>query len=283
MSGDAQYEDIVYEVTDPVALVRIDRPEVMNAFRGATLRELRDAFTRAERDPRVVGIVLTATGDRAFSSGLDAAILVESVGAPDAASAALEGWAGSFPGDPALAEYQRTFTWPMAIRKPVIAAVNGVCAGGGLMLALGCDLRFAAEHAWFTTVFAKRGLVAEHGISWLLPRLIGTSRALDLLWSARRVEAAEALGLGLVDRVVPADELETTSCEYIEMLARTVSPHSLMMSKRLVYRHLMAGIGEAVDEADAEMEVALARPDAVEGAHAFFERRDPRFDRLTFD
>jgi enoyl-CoA hydratase/carnithine racemase len=277
------YEDVEYEMTDPVAVVRISRPEVLNALRGTTMRELREAFRRAERDPRVVGIVLTGAGDRAFSSGLDAAILANSVGEDSpGVGAALDGWVGEYPGDTRLADYQRAMTWPIAVRKPVLAAVNGVCAGGGLLLALGCDLRFAAEHASFTTLFAKRGLVAEHGVTWLLPRLVGSSRALDLLWSARRVDAAEALTLGLVDRVVPAAQLEEACRGYVELLARTASPSSLMVTKRLVYRHLMAEIGSAIDDADAEMRMALARPDAVEGAMAFLERREPVFERLEF-
>ncbi|MBL7497401.1 enoyl-CoA hydratase/isomerase family protein [Frankia sp. CNm7] len=274
------FEDVRLDIDDPVAVVTIDRPASMNAFRGQTLRELREAFSLAERDQRVVGIVLTGAGDRAFSAGLDVAVLHAQVSGDGAAKPADDGFGGPFPGSPAMADMQRMLTWPLAIRKPVIAAVNGVCAGGAFLLAAACDLRFAADTARFTTVYSRRGLIAEQGVSWLLPRLVGPAHALDLLWSSRAVPAQEALAIGLAQRVVPPDRLLDECRAYIAELARVASPHSMMVSKQLVYQHLQRALGDAVDQTDALMRDALTRADPIEGAVSFLERRDPRFDRL---
>jgi len=276
----SEQEEVVLEIDDPVAVIRINRPEAMNSFHGGTLADLRRAFAAAEADPAVVGIVLTGTGERAFSAGLDAATLVDTFAGkmPDAS-----GWSYDYPGDPDLSGLQHPFTYPMAVRKPVIAAVNGACAGGAIVLALACDLRFADARASFTTAFVKRGLTAEHGVSWLLPRVVGPSRALDLIWSSRRVDADEAYRIGLVDRVVPDGECVAAARSYIEGLAATCSPGAMMAAKRLVYRHLAESLDTAVAEADAAMLEALAAPDAVEGAMSFMERRPPAFERLSFD
>ncbi|MBL7492565.1 enoyl-CoA hydratase/isomerase family protein [Frankia sp. AgB1.9] len=283
MTAASAFEDVRLEIEDPVAVVTIDRPGSMNAFRGQTLRELREAFSLAEQDRRVVGIVLTGAGDRAFSAGLDVSVLQAQVsGGPDAARRPADegGWGGPFPGSPAMADMARMLTWPLAIRKPVIAAVNGVCAGGAFLLAAACDLRFAADTAGFTTVYSRRGLIAEQGVSWLLPRLIGPAHALDLLWTSRVVPAREALAIGLAQRVVPPEGLLDECRAYIAQLARVASPFSMMASKQLVYQHLQQALAEAVDQADALMHESFERADPVEGALSFFERRDPKFQRL---
>lgn len=162
------YDDIVYEVTDPVATIRLNRPEALNAFTHHTLGEIRNAVDRAVADRAVVGIIITGTG-RAFSAGLDMASLTATTGSSTKPAPAPE---DQLPG---------IFSYLLEVPKPVIAALNGVAAGGGLVLALMSDLRIAARDAQLTTVFLKRGLIAEHGTSWLLPRLVGVSRALDLL------------------------------------------------------------------------------------------------------
>jgi enoyl-CoA hydratase/carnithine racemase len=163
----------------------------------------------------------------------------------------------------------------------VIAAVNGVAAGGGFVLAMMCDLRFMAQEAYVTTIFSRRGLIAEHGTSWLLPRMIGLNRALDLLWSSRRVDAAEAYRLGLADRVAPADGLLAEVEAYVADLAATVSPRALAVMKRQVHRHLEVAFDEAARDSDALMAAALRFPDAAEGAASFVERRPPRFAAWT--
>ena len=269
----SDHHDIVVEVDDPVAVIRLDRPDKLNAFTRRTLAELRGAVDAAAANPTVVGIVITGNG-RGFCAGLDAATLAESAAQ---GAAAREAWA-STAGDGE--ELPGLFTYLLAIPKPVIAAVNGVAAGGGVVLAAMCDLRFASTAASFTTVFLKRGLIAEHGTTWTLPRLMGPGRALDLLWSSRRIDAAEALSLGLVERVCPPDQLLAAARAYVADLAASASPAAIADTKRLVYRHLGVGYAEALREADVVQWQALGRLDAAEGAQALLDRRAPRFRRL---
>ena len=261
---------VAYEVSGPLAVVRLDRPDQLNAFTFAMVGELREAVERAEADDRVLAVAITGTG-RAFSAGLDTADLARSTeGARPPARAAV---------DPD--EVPALFSHLLRVTKPVIAAVNGVAAGGGFVLAMMCDLRFAAESAWFTTVFSRRGLIAEHGTSWLLPRMIGLNRALDLLWSSRRVSAEEAGRIGFVDRVVPDHELIGAVRAYVDELAATVSPRSLAVMKAQLYQDLSKPFAVACHDADERMRLALAHPDAKEGVASFVERRPPRFAAWT--
>ncbi len=269
------------EVTDhvsstiepPVAIVRMERAGQLNALTYPMLAAIRRAIDAAVRDPAVVGIVVTGSG-RGFSAGLDMAALAASAASGDASAGA----AGVVEGAPQRGELPALFSYILDVPKPVVAAVNGVAAGGGFVLAMMCDLRFAAARgASFTTVFGKRGLVAEHGTSWLLPRLVGTSRALDLLWSSRRIDADEALRIGLVDRVVPDDELVAAACDYVRGLAESVAPRSLALMKQQVLRGWSQPIDVALREVDADMQASLGHPDASEGVAAFLERRPPQF------
>jgi enoyl-CoA hydratase/carnithine racemase len=146
-----------------------------------------------------------------------------------------------------------------------------------------CDLRFMSDAGTLTTAFAQRGLVAEHGTSWLLPRLLGTSRALDVLWRGRPIASDEADELGLVDRVLPADALLDAAGDYIRELAATASPTSLMLIKRQVYRDLMRSLGPAMATTDRLIEASMSWPDLREGIAAFVEKRPPRFQRIKGD
>jgi enoyl-CoA hydratase/carnithine racemase len=261
--------NVITEIEDPVAIVRLNRPEKLNAFTFAMIEEIRSAVHRAAADDRVVGIVITGNG-RAFSAGLDAGDLRRSTqeGSPPPAT------------PPAPDELPALFSYILRISKPVIAAVNGVTAGGGFVLAMMCDLRFASENASFTTVFSKRGLIAEHGTSWLLPRIVGLSRALDLLWSSRRIDAVEALRIGLVDRVVaPPDRLIDEARGYVRDLAANISPRSIAVMKAQVYRHLSEAMAPAIHDADRLTQESLEHPDATEGAESLLEKRAPRFQR----
>lgn len=174
----SDYTDIEFEIADPVAIIRLNRPEKLNAFTHHTLAEIRSAVEVAANDTRVVGIIITGNG-RGFCSGLDSQALLEVTSRKEPAAAT--------PAD--SDELPGIFSYLLEVPKPVIAAVNGVAAGGGLILALMSDLRIASRDANFITVFLKRGLISEHGSSWLLPRLVGTSRALDLLWMSDRIDA----------------------------------------------------------------------------------------------
>jgi enoyl-CoA hydratase/carnithine racemase len=178
-----------------IGLIRLNRPAALNAFTAEMVADIRSAAKEAEADPEVIAIVITGTG-KAFCAGFDGTSLTQVMNDPS-----------SEPVTTLADETPALFSFLQQISKPVIAAVNGVAAGGGFVLAMMSDLRFASTSASFTTVFARRGLIAECGLGWLLPRIVGTSRALDLLLSARRVDAQEAYRMGLVDRAVPDEQL----------------------------------------------------------------------------
>ncbi|MEJ7585101.1 MAG: enoyl-CoA hydratase-related protein, partial [Acidimicrobiales bacterium] len=164
--------------------------------------------------------------------------------------------------------------------KPVVAAINGAVAGMAVPLVLACDLRFMATDAILTTAFAHRGLIAEWGISWLLPRLVGPAAALDLLYSARKVDGAECAALGLVNRALPVDDVLPHAVRYVEELARMSSPTSMAVMKRQVYQQLHAGLGPAEREAIKLMLESFNRPDFAEGVGSFQQRRPPHFPRM---
>lgn len=263
------FTDIHYEVRGSAAIITLNRPETLNALTYHTLREIRTAVDQSVNNPDIVGIVFTGSG-RGFCSGLDAQVLanVTSGGETASSSARRE---DDLPG---------LFSYLLEVPKPVITALNDIAAGGGLILALMSDLRFASTDAAVTTVFLKRGLIAEHGSSWILPRLVGTGRALDLLWASDKISAKEALDLGLVDRISEPDSLISDAVAYVEKLASTSAPAAMAATKKLVYAHLGVGFREALIEADQVQNEFVARPDAKEGAMALLEKRAPRFERL---
>jgi enoyl-CoA hydratase/carnithine racemase len=168
----------------------------------------------------------------------------------------------------------------MSIRKPIIAAINGPIAGMAIPIALACDLRFASDRAIFTTAFSRRGLVAEWGIGWLLSQLMGPAHALDILFSARRFDAAEAERIGLINRVLPHDELLPFVRDYVKELAENCSPISMAIMKRQLYQHLAGRLGPAEKEAVQLMLESFERPDQREGVMSFLEKRPPRFERI---
>ena len=260
-------DEILFEVDDPVATITLNRPETLNALTLPMLAAFREAVEGAARDPKVVGIVITGAG-RGFCSGLDASVLQATT---------TTGSSSRPPSD----DVPGMFTWLLSIPKPVICAVNGVAAGGGFVLTVMSDLRIASTAGSFTTIFSKRGLVAEHGTTWIVPRLIGTGAALDLLWSSRKIDAAEAHRLGLVQQVVEPDELVGAARRYIVDLAENVSPASLADTKRLVYEGYGVTYPDALDTIDGVQYAALDRVDAKEGAAALIEKRPPNFPRYA--
>jgi len=273
------YQEILYEVEDPIATLTLNRPAVLNAWTDRMGAEVRHAFARAEADARVVAIVLTGAG-RGFCSGADLKKL-QGISAGEGLGIEIPPELEADPGDPELGpDFRGTYTYPMSIRKPVIAAINGVVAGMAVPIAAACDLRFASDRASFTTAFSRRGLVAEWGIAWLLGRLVGPAHALDLLFSARRLDAAEAERIGLVNRVVPHDELLPFVRAYAQDLAANCSPASMAVMKRQVYQQLHAALGPSEREAVQLMLESFKRPDFREGVGSFLEKRPPRFERI---
>jgi enoyl-CoA hydratase/carnithine racemase len=272
------YEEIRYEVADPIATITLHRPAQLNAWTDRMAAEVRHAVAAAEADARAVALVITGAG-RGFCAGADLQGL-KSIAEGERRAGGDDALAAD-PGDPDMdASFRGAYTYLMSVRKPVIAAINGPCAGMAVPIALCCDLRFASDRAVFTTAFSRRGLVAEWGISWLLPRLVGPAHALDLLFSARRMDAAEAERIGLVNRVLPHDELIPYVHAYVADLAAHCSPASMRIMKREVYEHLTVSLEDAGKEAFQLMVESFSRPDFKEGVASFLEKRRPRFPRV---
>jgi len=256
---------VLMSIDGGVAVITLNRPERLNAWTLELENLYFDMLEECGRSPQVRVIVVTGAG-RGFCAGADMDDL-QALGD------------GSIEADE-RADARRLQTLALSIPKPVVAAINGPAAGLGLVHALMCDIRFAAEGAKLTTAFARRGLVAEHGISWILPRLIGPARALDLLLSGRVILAEEALELGLVNRVTPAATLMEETLAYARELASRCSPASMASMKRQVYTDLSATLPDALQRADGLMLESFGRADFVEGVSSFLERRDPRFQPL---
>ncbi|MFL5296327.1 MAG: enoyl-CoA hydratase-related protein [Phenylobacterium sp.] len=276
------YAEILYACDGPVATITLNRPETLNALTDLTQAEVRHALDASERDPQVIGTVLTGAG-RGFCSGVD----MNALGEMSAAGRRLGQGYAHLKADPGNALDDPNYRWAPAyflgLRKPLIAAVNGACAGLGFSYATFCDLRFMETGARIVTSFAPRGLIAEHGTSWMLPRLVGPANALDMLWSSRRVEADEALRMGWANRVCEPGQAAAEAAQYLRGLAATGAPTSLMMMKRQVWRHLNRELADAMAESTRWMDESLARADFKEGVAAFVEKRPPRFAPVSLE
>ena len=273
------YQDILYDVDGPTAVVTMNRPDNLNAFTQLMLAEIRHALATAERDADVIGIVLTGAG-RGFCAGMDMNAL-NTLSAGEGGGADDLSHLDANPGNPDMGpNFAPIYSHLLGLRKPLIAAVNGAAAGMGMSYALLSDMRFVERTAKFTTSFSQRGLVAEHGMSWILPRLLGPAKALDVLWTARRIGGEEAVALGLGDRLCETGAALGDAKAYIAQLAQTASPTSLMVMKQQVYKHIDMPIGPAMEETGRLMDESLTRPDFREGVRSFMEKRPPRFDRV---
>lgn len=272
------YQQILYEHTGHVATIILNRPGRLNAWTSTMESEVRSAVEAAEADSRVRAVVITGAG-RGFCAGADMDSLSAAVERSPKDGSARERRAnrGEPPKETSLeANYQKRFSYLLRTRKPIIAAINGPVAGIGLCMSLFCDFRFMAEGAKLTTAFARRGLIAEHGMSWMLPRLIGPMHALDLMLSARIVEAGEAERLGLV-RVLPSEGFLSAVKEMASELTQLASPRSISVIKRQLYDGLFQSLAEAWDVADEEMLESFESADFREGVAHFVEKRPPAF------
>ena len=273
------YEQILYDVRERVATITLNRPERLNAWTPQMGRELYAAFATAAADGEVRVIVVTGAG-RGFCAGADMQNLRDiQTGRAEEGGAAVTGaraecTASIAPLHPAL---DTPYAYPQSIPKPVVAAINGPVAGLGFTHMLYYDIRIASDRARFTTAFARRGLISEHGSSWTLPRLVGPAHACDLLFSGRIVDAAEAQAMGLVNAVVPHDDLLPHVYERAAELATLCSPRSIAVMKRLVYTHQFADLATASAETDTEMVKSFPSEDFREGVASFLEKRAPRF------
>ncbi|MBM3717634.1 MAG: enoyl-CoA hydratase [Actinobacteria bacterium] len=261
--------ECLYEFREPgVAVITFNRPERLNAWTGRMGNEYFSHIDTAVADPMVRVIVVTGAG-KGYCAGADMGTLQaipsgERTQAPraDSGGGIVEG------------RMQDEIT---RIPKPVISAVNGAAAGLGMVQALMCDMRFAADTAKFTVAFSKRGLIGEYGISWVLPRLVGQANALDLMMSSRVVLADEALAMGMVNRVVPAALLMDEVMAYAADLAMNVSPSSMSVMKRQVYGDYGKDVSSASRDALRLMQESFTRSDFKEGVQSFLQKRQAEF------
>lgn len=262
--------ECLYEVVEPgVAIITFNRPDRLNAWTGRMGEEYFAHIDSAVADPKVRVIVVTGAG-RGYCAGADMGTLQAIPTAPREGAkeerSIIEG---------------RTQDEITRITKPVIAAVNGAAAGLGMVQALMCDIRFAAESAKFTAAFSKRGLIGEYGMSWVLPRLVGQANALDIMFSSRIVKADEALAMGMVNRVLPDDKLMEFVMEYATELAMNVSPSSMAVMKRQVYNDYNVDVSRSTTEALRLMTESFTRPDFKEGVQSFLQKRSPEFPPVS--
>ncbi|WP_291200045.1 enoyl-CoA hydratase [Hyphomonas sp.] len=272
----AAYTEILAGIEGGVLTITLNRPDRLNAWTGIMQTEVEAAIRAGGADEAVRCIVITGAG-RGFCAGADMNGLqsiqasgVEQYRAkiPDLQPKAVSPLEQTFPG-----RFGHMFACP----KPIIAAINGPCAGIGLILTLFADLRYAAAEAKFTTAFSQRGLIAEHGIAWQLPRLVGEANALDLLFTARKFDGTEAERLGLVNRALPHDALMTHVNEVAQHLATQVSPRSVAIMKRQIRESYFQSYADSLAVADGEMKASFATHDFKEGVASFVERRLPAF------
>jgi enoyl-CoA hydratase/carnithine racemase len=270
----SDFTELDYAVEQGVALVKLNRPERRNAWGGRMSVEYRWALHHADIDPAVHVVVLTGGGPD-FCVGAHRGTLEDI----DRRSGAYERERIELPplpeGIPSGLRHNHTI--PLALSVPLIAAVNGACAGAGFVLATYADLRFGADNARIATSFANLGLPAEYGIGWLLPRMLGTANAAQLLYSGGRLEVADASRFGWLQRVVPAADLLPETLSYARTLARNSSPESLRVMKRQIFVDAWGDVEDAYRRSVDDMNAAMSHADFHEGVAALSERRAPNF------
>ncbi len=265
MSADPTTDLVLAQRRGAVLVLTLNRPDRLNAWTDELEAHYFERLDAAEADPEVRAIVLTGAG-RGFCAGADFDVLEEATGGERGAS---------------IVNRTRPRNLPLTLRKPLIAAINGPAAGLGLVEALYCDVRFCVPGAKLTTAFSRRGLVAEYGLAWLLPRLVGTSRALDLLMSARVVLGDEAHAIGLVDRLAEPEDVLEQAVAYAADLAANCSPTSMAIVKRQIFDGLDQSFAESYADSERLIAESFDRPDAGEGVNSYLEKRPPAFPPLV--
>lgn len=267
------YQQIIYDVKDLVATITLNRPDKLNAWTQQMEQELTTAIQGAAADDNVRIIILTGAG-KGFCAGADMSLLsaISQESTPRA----------SFLTDVSTdadirADFRKKHAWLLSVPKPIIAAINGASVGLGFIVPLYCDFRFASEKAKFSAIFSKRGLVAEYGLAWMLPRLIGVGNAIEMIYTSKIIDAQEALRIGLVSRVMPEAGFLESVQSFAKELAATVSPRSLRVMKHQIYTGLLQDLGEAFDLATEEMKGSFGTEDFREGVAHFLEKRAAAF------
>jgi len=265
-----------YAVADGIATITLNRPERLNAWTGRMHTEYRWCLAQADAE-RSAGVIVVTGKGRGFCAGGDTEALAGHArkggydpGTPETLAR---------PGYGKAAEFDASFAYHFGLSKPVIAAMNGPAAGVGLALACFADLRFAAAGAKFTTAHGKLNLPAEYGLSWLLPRMVGLTRANELLLSSRVFLAEEALQIGLVNEVFDGPALLQETYDYARNLLATVAPESLRQTRWQIYRDLHRDVAGAVADSEALLGAMMGQPDYAEGVAAFLEKRPPQWGR----
>ena len=261
----ADYETVTVSTTGPVRIITLNRPQAYNACSNQLTTDLADALKRAESDDDVKVIIITGAG-KAFNAGQDLAELKKRYAG------------GEMPnlGRDLRDRYNPIIRRICKMDKPIIAAVNGVAAGAGCSLALACDFRIASEHASFIEAFINVGVVPDAGSTYFLPRMIGRAKAMELCCTGRKVDAAEALQLGLVNKVVPADQLLVATHALAERLA-SLPTRAIALTKQLLSKSFDNDLDQQLEAEAALQEVASRTADHLEGVAAFLEKREPRF------
>ncbi len=258
----SEADPVLAEIANSVMTITLNRPDRGNGWTPMVADRYFELMELAARSPEVRVIVLTGSGS-AFCVGGDSEKVQQ-----NSAEATIQRTS------------KRNYWFPLRIGKPIIAAINGACFGIGLQQALCCDIRIASADAKFSTAYARRGLVAERGMSWLLPRLVGTGHAMDMLLSARLIRAEEAERIGLVNRVVPAENLLDESLSYARQLAERCSPRSMRAMKLQCYLDLMATLSESYERSEEMLDTAVKEGDFKEGIQSWQEKRPPMFPPL---
>ena len=272
------FTEIIYDKSDRIATVTFNRPEKMNAWTPTMGAETRTALLDADRDPTIGAIIVTGAG-RAYCAGADMGGLSEI-----SSGRARAGGAGSSPSPDQeewlraqRPDYRNQYAYVLGLSKPVIGAINGACVGLGFTTCLYQDIRIASENARMGLIFVQRGLAIEHGSSWMLPRIVGVARAVELAVTGRLVDADEALRIGLVHRVVPQASLIETAREVAGHIANKCAPLGVSEAKKLVWRHLFTDLATAIREDDESMTMMTRSEDFKEGVRAFNEKRPAKY------
>ena len=269
----SSYEQIKYEVSNLVATITLNRPDKLNAWTRTMEEELGSAIRAAAADDSVRIIILTGAG-KGFCAGADMSLLSAISTEPSPRAEFLT--EASVDGD-VRPDFRKKHAWLLSVPKPIIAAINGPAVGLGFIVPLYCDFRIASEKARFSVIFSKRGLVAEYGLAWILPRIIGLGNAIELMYTSKIADAQEALRMGLVSRVLPEENFLPAVQDFARDLASNVSPRSLAIMKRQIYTGLLQNLGEAFDLAIEEMKASFGTEDFREGVAHFLEKRSAAF------
>ncbi|MDG2061566.1 MAG: enoyl-CoA hydratase [SAR86 cluster bacterium] len=266
-------EVILYEVSEGIAKVTLNRPDRLNAVTQEMTGKLKQSLDDACKDPMVKVIILTGAG-RGFCAGADMQGLSDVTKGGSRTTFTPEERDYESNG---LSNWEGTYNYFPSLPKPIIAAINGPAAGVGFVMSLFCDIRFAKKSAVFSSAFAKRGLIAEYGSAWILPRLVGLAHANDILFSSRKFDAIEAERMGLVNRAINDELFEEEVLQYAKDLSKLVSPRSLRVMKTQIYSSQTEDIEVSLASAVEEMRLSFDSDDFKEGVAHYIEKRDPKF------